>query len=70
MDYNNLSNRLLSEEGSLLVAAPTTEETLVTDSRAGLSPAQMVERRLASLLQNAPPPAGRSQHRGSQRARG
>jgi hypothetical protein len=41
------------EPGLRLLAA---EETLVTDARAGLTPAQMVERRLAILLQTTPPP--------------
>ena len=38
-------------------AAPS-EEVLVTDVRAGLTPAQMVERKLISLLASAPPPPG------------
>jgi hypothetical protein len=32
------------------------EEALVSDARAGLTPAEMVERKLASLLQGAPLP--------------
>ncbi len=31
-----------------------TDESLVRDARAGLTPAQMVERKLVSLLQSAP----------------
>jgi hypothetical protein len=31
-----------------------TEETLVTDSRAGVTPAEMVEQKLVSLLKNTP----------------
>jgi hypothetical protein len=33
-----------------------TEEALVADDRAGLTPAQMVERKLASLLKSKPLP--------------
>lgn len=33
-----------------VVAAPAAEEALVLDARAGLTPAQAVERKLASLL--------------------
>jgi len=33
-----------------------TEEALVADARAGLTPAQMVERKLASLLKSQPLP--------------
>jgi hypothetical protein len=42
-------------------AAVASEEALVTDARAGLTPAQMVERKLVSLLQSGPLPAGRPQ---------
>ncbi len=35
------------------------DEALVTDTRAGLTPAQMVERKLVSLLQQTPLPVGR-----------
>jgi hypothetical protein len=41
------------------VSTVLAEETLVSDARAGLTPAQMVERRLHSLLQTTPPPAVR-----------
>jgi hypothetical protein len=34
----------------------TPEESLVTDVRAGLTPAQMVERKLLSLLKSNPQP--------------
>ena len=38
-------------------SAPTAlEESLVADARAGLTPAQMVERKLASLLKSNPLP--------------
>lgn len=35
---------------------PATEEALVADPRAALTPAQMVERKLASLLNTRPLP--------------
>jgi hypothetical protein len=34
------------------------DETLITDARAGLTPMQMVERKLASLSQSTPLPLG------------
>ncbi|HYT91019.1 MAG TPA: hypothetical protein VEL76_20070 [Gemmataceae bacterium] len=45
-------------------AVATEEETLVADARAGLTPAQMVDRKLASLLESTslpsnPLPGGR-----------
>jgi len=33
-------------------ASPVQEETLVSDARAGLTPAQMVERKLVAMLQS------------------
>jgi hypothetical protein len=36
-----------------------SEDTLVTDARAGLTPAQMVERKLVELLPSAPLPVSR-----------
>lgn len=38
------------------VAPPALEEALVTDARAGLTPAQMVERKLIALLKTNPLP--------------
>jgi hypothetical protein len=49
-------------------AAPVlSEESLVNDARAGLTPAQMVERKLVSLLQSAPLPVSRFQSDGPRR---
>ncbi len=39
-----------------LPAHVLTEEALVADARAGLTPAQMVERKVASLLKSQPLP--------------
>jgi hypothetical protein len=39
-------------------SAAAAEEALVTDTRAGLSPAQMVERKLVTLLKRNALPAG------------
>lgn len=41
-----------TEETASLPASPPQEETLVHDARAGLTPAQMVERKLVALLQS------------------
>ena len=68
MDFHTHSSKHLSEESDADLLTAADEETLVTDSRAGLSPAQMVDRRLASLLQGGPP-AGQLPSRGSLRAR-
>jgi hypothetical protein len=44
------------------LAAPlATEEVMVADVRAGLTPAQMVERKLVSLLKATPLPMSRMQ---------
>jgi hypothetical protein len=39
----------------------SAEEDMVTDDRASLSPAQMVERKLASMLRSTPLPVSRLQ---------
>ena len=44
------------------LAAPlTAEEVMVADVRAGLTPAQMVERKLFSMLRSTPLPVSRLQ---------
>lgn len=43
--------------------AVPADEDMVTDDRASLSPAQMVERKLVSILQSAPLPVSRLQTR-------
>ena len=48
--------------------APAPRESLVRDARAGLTPAQLVERKLASLLRGTPLPVSRLQD--SERRRG
>jgi hypothetical protein len=45
-----------------------SEEALVTDARDGLTPAQMVERKLVSLLQSTPLPLSRLSTSGPRRA--
>jgi hypothetical protein len=42
-------------------AAHPPDESLVSDARAGLTPAQLVERRLVALLKSAPLPLSRLQ---------
>jgi hypothetical protein len=46
---------------------PATEEVMVADVRAGLSPSQMVERKLVSLLKATPLPMSRLQTPGARR---
>jgi hypothetical protein len=48
--------------------AQATEEVMVADDRAGLSPSQMVERKLVSLLKAAPLPLSRLQTTSPRRA--
>jgi hypothetical protein len=40
-------------------AVPPSEDSLVTDARAGLTPAELVERKLVSLLPSTPLTASR-----------
>jgi hypothetical protein len=42
------------EHDAAQAGVPASEESLVDDDRAGLSPAQQVERKLVSLLRNTP----------------
>jgi hypothetical protein len=51
-----------------LPTAPTAEESLVNDARAGLTPAQQVERKLMSLLKSSPLPVSRLQDAGPHRS--
>jgi hypothetical protein len=55
MDYHGIIQQKASAPPSV------AEEILVTDARAGLTPAQMVERKLVSLLQSTPLPVSRFQ---------
>jgi hypothetical protein len=52
------------EVDSTLLAS---EEDLVSDARAGLSPSEMVERKLVSLLQSMPLPVSRLHGAGPRR---
>ena len=54
----NLTRELLAEEVGVVLPPPAApEETLVPDARAGLTPSQLVDRRLASWLAVRPPTA-------------
>lgn len=55
-------------ERSNPVLAAAASEALVSDARAGLTPAQMVERKLFSMLRSAPLPVSRLQSGGPRRA--
>jgi hypothetical protein len=52
---------LQPQERQLVRESVGKEDTLVPDTRAGLTPAQMVERKLLSLLKSAPLPISRLQ---------
>jgi hypothetical protein len=56
MDYHQLTREFTLDKGLSLSPTLTDEETLVRDARDGLTPAQMVENKLAVLLQSAPLP--------------
>jgi hypothetical protein len=49
-------------------AVSSAQEMLVNDSRAGLTPAQMVERKLVTLLRSTPMPASHLQSMRMRRA--
>jgi hypothetical protein len=52
------------------LAPEEADETLIVDDRSGLSPAQMVETKLANLLRGATLPVSHLQMRGLLRGRG
>jgi hypothetical protein len=56
MNYRNLTRELPIEESPAprFPPPPADEETLVIDARAGLTPSQMVDLKLDSLLRNPP----------------
>ena len=49
-------------------SAASPRESLVQDVRSGLTPAQMVERKLATLLRSTPMPVSRMQNSEKRRA--
>ncbi|HEY7315078.1 MAG TPA: hypothetical protein VH643_37375 [Gemmataceae bacterium] len=63
------TNRLTEETtSSRLPTSVVPEETLVNDARAGLTPAQMVERKLVAMLQSTILPASHLQVSRTRRA--
>ena len=50
-----------ADQANLVPAPAAAQEDLVSDARAGLTPAQMVERKLFSMLRSTPLPASRLQ---------
>ncbi len=56
-----------SQETRPAVTSTIEEEVLVTDPRAGLTPAQVVERKLVALLNSVPLPMSRSETTGPRR---
>jgi hypothetical protein len=49
-------------------SAPPPTESLVQDARAGLTPSQLVERKLATLLRSTPLPVSQMQNTARRRA--
>lgn len=64
---SNSKNGSTSDTTLRLLTAPV-QETLVHDARAGLTPAQMVERKLVALLRNTILPASHLQASRTRRA--
>lgn len=63
----NLNTRPLNPSTQRPVIAPA-DEALVTDARANLTPAQMVERKLVTLMQSTPLTVSRLQSTTPRRA--
>jgi hypothetical protein len=61
MDLRRTTSLGLPDDQNVTGQAQILEEVLVTDARAGLTPAQMVERRLVALLGNTPVPLSQLQ---------
>ena len=68
MEPNDFGNDFYADEAFPPPPPVAAEETLVADSRAGLTPAEMVERKLASLLESVPLPVSQLQAAGTRRA--
>jgi hypothetical protein len=70
MNDNSLNGPRLSRPAvsGNVAGEMVSEEALVKDARAGLTPAQMVERRLVTLLQHTPLPVSRLQSGAQRRA--
>jgi hypothetical protein len=67
MNGEGLTTNLSTDRINPALAAAAAEEALVNDARAGLTPAQMVERKLFSMLRSAPVPVSRLQGAGPRR---
>jgi hypothetical protein len=61
MDLERTTSLALPDDKNGTGQTQMPQEILVTDARAGLTPAQMVERRLVALLGNAPVPLSQLQ---------
>jgi hypothetical protein len=68
MNYEGTASNFPAARTKPVLAAAAPEEALVNDARAGLTPAQMVERKLFSMLRSAPLPVSRLQSAGPRRA--
>jgi hypothetical protein len=67
MDRGKIQREPAPIEANSLAATPPAEEALVSDARAGLTPAQMVERKLVAMLRSAPRSRSRFQATGAPR---
>jgi hypothetical protein len=68
MNREGTVGNLSAEPTPPAVVAAAAQEALVSDPRAGLTPAQLVERKLVSLLPGAQLPVSRLQGPGPRRA--
>ena len=68
MDRQGTAANLSTDRADPVPAAAAGQEALVSDARAGLTPAQMVERKLFALLRSTPLPASRLQSARPRRA--
>jgi hypothetical protein len=67
MNSQPISHPLSSQPTNPAPVPAAAQEALVSDARAGLTPAQQVERKLVSMLRNAPLPVSRLQGPGPRR---
>jgi hypothetical protein len=67
MDRQGIISNLAPDRTNPVVVAAAAEEALVSDARAGLTPAQLVERKLVSMLPSEPLPVSRLQGPGPRR---
>lgn len=67
MNDQGIAADLNPNEPRPAITSPPEEEVLVMDPRAGLTPAQVVERKLVALLNSVPLPMSRMETTGPRR---